>query len=311
MCCERNLKCGSMEARSIQTSARGQHTTRDDIASLGQIHQRFLSCRRRTPKARADEATASKEETTYEGANPTRHKPEAVVCRISPGSAGSSSPVPRPRSPPSRPQAPKRQPLDAAWANPAYSYSPAECFLPHPKITFLVDRPRGLVCQICKVSSLSVRSERDAGLLDDDCTPAVLPCGHVAGARCLEEWFRSGAGSRRDCPFCRKRLTYAACGHRVHERRVTQESVHLLPKTLPAGGCLPDRCAECTKRVLKKAAERRYDDTNREFMEARSRYHRTGSAADELLLLVKKDQLENLMLEDLHVMHVNGWLRNW
>ncbi|KAK7998251.1 CCA tRNA nucleotidyltransferase- mitochondrial [Apiospora arundinis] len=74
--------------------------------------------------------------------------------------------------------------------------SPDNCFVRCPKITFLVDPEggndspggRALECQICRVSTLPlILRPASSPKIKSDTRPAILPCGHVFGHRCLSQ----------------------------------------------------------------------------------------------------------------------------
>jgi len=141
-------------------------------------------------------------------------------------------------------------PVRAGWLTREALYQPSESFIPCPKITFIIYKPRNLLCQICHESRLEPRTDR---VRPTDRTPSILPCGHVAGLRCLSRWFSHllADGKSPCCPFCRVNLEYPECGHPVPERPVTRENIYLLPPTLQDGGVLPKRCWDCSKPGLR------------------------------------------------------------
>ena len=53
----------------------------------------------------------------------------------------------------------KLRPLVAGWMRRGSRYRGDECFLPCPKITFLVDEPIALACQLCQDSHLKLQPE--------------------------------------------------------------------------------------------------------------------------------------------------------
>lgn len=133
------------------------------------------------------------------------------------------------------------KPVTAGWIKRNSQYSPSDNFIPLPYFTFAIDRPANLLCVICRVSVLAV---------EDTCTsdrnPAIMACGHIAGSKCLAEYF---ADPEREglfnCPICQASLNHTRCGHRVKERVLTTESIRALPRTLPYGGVIHEKCTEC------------------------------------------------------------------
>ncbi|KAI0109857.1 hypothetical protein F4814DRAFT_461082 [Daldinia grandis] len=126
-------------------------------------------------------------------------------------------------------------------------FSEEESFFPDPMITFLVDRPANLVCQICKTVTLSVGPLAQTPY---DSTPAILPCGHLACHNCLKAW----VDTNRTCPFCRKEMRYSGCGHTLKPALITHDIITTLPKTLSRGGKIGESCRECQDRENKDKA---------------------------------------------------------
>ena len=87
----------------------------------------------------------------------------------------------------------------------------------------------------------------------DDSVPSIMPCGHIAGSRCLAEWAEvedknraeKGGRKHRSCPFCRTPLKYALCRHKLYPRVIDMNSILNLPTTIPEGGSIPAQCREC------------------------------------------------------------------
>ncbi|KAI2781160.1 hypothetical protein F4815DRAFT_444707 [Daldinia loculata] len=118
------------------------------------------------------------------------------------------------------------------------SFAEGESYFPDPMVTFLVDRPEDLLCQICQTVTLSIGSM--AHTPNDD-TPAILPCGHLACHNCLRAW----VDANRSCPFCRKEMKYSGCGHTLKPALIAHDTITTLPKTLPRGGKIAENCREC------------------------------------------------------------------
>ncbi|KAK3688570.1 hypothetical protein B0T22DRAFT_157838 [Podospora appendiculata] len=119
--------------------------------------------------------------------------------------------------------------------------SHARCFIPCPRLTFLIHKPDNLVCQICQETRLTFASHRNTTTEWADNTPAILPCGHVFGFRCLERWLQIS----NTCAICRLAIRYE-CGHRIPPVAITAGTVLFLPRTIPYGGTIPSKCTQCS-----------------------------------------------------------------
>ena len=200
----------------------------------------------------------------------------------------------------------KGRSLLPSWLQPRHSYDRDESFIPCPKVTFLIDRPPPLVCQICRETRFRLRSPADDGTVNDT-TFSIFPCGHVAGTQGLETWcYAYGT-----CPFCRLELRYPGCGHRIPPRHITHESIHVLPRTLPDGGVIPELCTECLKTNLVAEAEDRFATAAHKFREVRRRVQRTGDPGDEQQLLRMKEEIETVMRDQVHLRYLSSLLSAW
>lgn len=191
-----------------------------------------------------------------------------------------------------------------SWSHPHRTYDPSESFIPYPKITFLIEKPHGLTCQICRDSRFELKFDIDR---QNDSTFSILPCGHVAGRRCIQIW----CNSNDVCPFCRQKLRYRSCGHKVAPRPITKESIHLLPRTLPDEGSIPDLCHDCLKQKLRVDADNRFELVAHQFQDARKRFYRTRDPKDKEELMLKKEKIETLLRDELHFRHLSNYLISW
>ncbi|KAG6366549.1 hypothetical protein INS49_000727 [Diaporthe citri] len=151
-------------------------------------------------------------------------------------------------------------------------------FVPCPKISLSVDAKKLGQCGICQESQLLLRSEK-RGL--DDSTLAILPCGHVAGYKCLRNWFSLNESPA--CPFCRTPLRYQLCNHTSRLiRPLTRENLLSTPDTLPVGGVVPPQCVECS--VATNASVNKYllDAMLDKFKALRTEYHEETDARKKL-----------------------------
>lgn len=198
----------------------------------------------------------------------------------------------------------KISPLFSSWSEPQQRYNADESYFPLPKITFLIDKPRDLLCQICREATCEIKPDSDSF---GDSTFSIFPCGHAAGSQCLRSWLRT----HDTCPFCRLSLRYPGCGHRIPARPMTKESLHLLPRTLPDGGCIPSECARCQKEALVIDANKTFEVAVHEFCEARRRFNRSGGVKDEETMLAKREVFENVLREEVYLRHLSTWLTSW
>lgn len=200
----------------------------------------------------------------------------------------------------------KGKSLLPSWLQNRQGYDRDESFIPCPKITFLIDRPPTLLCQICRDARFRLRSSADDGTVNDT-TFSILPCGHIAGAQCLETW----CNAYGTCPFCRLELCYPGCGHRVRPRHITHESIHLLPRTLPDGGTIPELCSKCLREHLVIEAGERFATAAHKFRETRRRVQRTGDPGDEQELLGIKGEIETVLRDQVHLRYLSSMLSEW
>ncbi|EKJ73941.1 hypothetical protein FPSE_05902 [Fusarium pseudograminearum CS3096] len=193
-------------------------------------------------------------------------------------------------------------PWIAPWFQPHRSYDPEESFIPFPKVTFLVDKPIKIQCQICHQANCQIKPDAEP---PDESQFSLMPCGHAACSNCLEQWFKT----QKTCPFCRANLVYG-CGHAVPPRPLTEEGLHMIPKTLPDRGCIPNFCVHCRKAIQMEEAKDKFRQAVEEFEAARQRFSQTQAAADELIMLSKRDEFETVY-QDVHLNLLRTWLTRW
>lgn len=192
-------------------------------------------------------------------------------------------------------------PLFLSWSHPHRNYNKDECFFPFPKITFLIDKPGGLVCQICRETKFTLKSAAP-----DSSTFSIMPCGHAACSGCLTQWF----DTKLRCPFCRLSMRYSRCSHAIPLRSLTDSSIQQLPRTLPDGGHIRDGCESCLQAKLLKEARPKLRVAESLFRVARRRYHdaRQQDTADELL---RRRQEFETIIPDVHVKVLTTCLTSW
>jgi PHD/YefM family antitoxin component YafN of YafNO toxin-antitoxin module len=198
----------------------------------------------------------------------------------------------------------KTLPRFSSWFQPNRRYDPQESFFPFPKVTFLIDQPIELKCQICHQASCQIKSDAES---PDESTFSLMPCGHAACLQCLEGWFEY----QGTCPFCRVDLIYPGCGHRVPVRPLTREGLHLLPRTLPDQGRIPNFCAQCLKETLLSQAEEKLKQAIEGFEATRQRFYHTKAAADKATMLNMKDEFETVLRDEVYLKRLSTWLTSW
>ncbi|KAI1169528.1 PEBP-like protein [Nemania sp. FL0916] len=125
-----------------------------------------------------------------------------------------------------------------------------------------------IICQICRHRPLTISPRARPFILEGSVEPldqlvnmfihgfeqtALLPCGHVFGARCLRQEY---SGQRHlVCPSCGFQMTYASCGHAIPPAIVPINSAgsvrDTFPLTIPEGGLKPSHCKECRWRAIR------------------------------------------------------------
>ncbi|KAI1638105.1 hypothetical protein F4809DRAFT_269460 [Biscogniauxia mediterranea] len=156
-----------------------------------------------------------------------------------------------------------------------------DSFFPTPKITFLIDQPDNLTCQICHETTLKMGlSSEDA----KDTTPAILACGHVACSSCLDLWL----GANHNCPFCRKEMTYSSCGHDVEPRIIAHDTIHSIPRTLADGGKIGQKCGSCRAKAQRHGSLEKWEELAEQFKTARQAAE--SLKTDEAVQAMKKAQ---------------------
>ncbi|KAI1321712.1 hypothetical protein F5Y16DRAFT_413636 [Xylariaceae sp. FL0255] len=185
-----------------------------------------------------------------------------------------------------------------------------ESFFPSPKVTFLIDEPQNLICQICQQTNLriaiTVEESRDED--KDGEIPALLACGHIACKSCLDSWL----DHNDSCPFCRISLRHTAqsCQHKVQPRLIAHDTIHSLPPTLPNGGKIGDRCYLCLEKDHKNITLERMVEGAEKFKLARAKAERSGEKAD-LEELKKIQQNWERLPEDLLWVLTRAKARQW
>ncbi|RYP49112.1 hypothetical protein DL768_005109 [Monosporascus sp. mg162] len=159
------------------------------------------------------------------------------------------------------------------------SAAEGESFFPTPKVTFLIDEPEGLKCQICLTTPLEMA---ESSQRPNERTPIILPCGHAGCGDCMHMWLTA----HHSCPFCRRDMHHKGCGHPVEPRVIAHDTIHSLPRTTAEGGSVGHKCPDCKIGELQAAALRNWKDLARDLRAARARAREHGT--DEAVKAVKK-----------------------
>ncbi|RYP37216.1 hypothetical protein DL767_003035 [Monosporascus sp. MG133] len=159
------------------------------------------------------------------------------------------------------------------------STAEGESFFPTPKVTFLIDEPEGLKCQICLTTPLEMA---ESSQRPNERTPVILPCGHAGCGDCMHTWL----SAHHSCPFCRRDMHHKGCGHAVEPRVIAQDTIHSLPRTTAEGGSVGHKCPDCKIGELQAAALKNWKDLARDLRAARARAREHGT--DESVKAMKK-----------------------
>ncbi|KAI1335833.1 hypothetical protein F5Y15DRAFT_224111 [Xylariaceae sp. FL0016] len=156
-------------------------------------------------------------------------------------------------------------------------YKPVDTFISSPKVTFLIDQPDNLLCQICYEQNLRMgKSAADPA----NSTPSIIPCGHIACHSCFSSWLET----KDTCPFCRKSMQHKQCQHAVKPRLITSETIGDFPPTLAEGGKIGELCLPCRARSRQDQCFRKWADAAEKFKVVRKRAEMldTAEAFEEL-----------------------------
>ncbi|KAI1113822.1 hypothetical protein F5Y14DRAFT_451632 [Nemania sp. NC0429] len=170
-----------------------------------------------------------------------------------------------------------KQARDTTTATPDTGDVPSGgCFVPSPMVTFLIDQPDDLICQVCRETPLKLAVTAENPTPD---LTYILPCGHIF-CSCIGLWLES----HDSCPFCRTSMTYTGCKHPVKPRVVAQDTIHTLPDTLANGGVIANLCPECDAKDRREISVQRWADHAKRFEIARRGAKELGT----------KEAMENL-----------------
>ena len=161
-----------------------------------------------------------------------------------------------------------------------------ESFFPNPKVTFLLDSPQNLRCQICMSTPLALAKNADRA---GEQAPAILPCGHVACFSCMYAWL----DEHPSCPFCRMDMTHKGCGHAVEPRILSPDQMLTLARTIPEGGCIGPECQDCRLESLHALALAQWKALAKSVRDARHADQERSSDATRAALKKAVDAFEN------------------
>ena len=238
-------------SRPIRDSGRGEAAA---------PRSRFLSTRRARPNApsprRRNPADFSDSDSSFASSWSSRGSSAGERSQLAPVARDFLESSRRAQSSPEQGGKDSKQPVVGAAVE-------GESFFPNPKVTFLIDEPRNLTCQICLVEPLSMAERADRA---GEKAPVILPCGHVACAGCMDSWL----GEHHSCPFCRLAMVHEACGHAVQPRVVAHDTLLALPRTTAEGGRVGTRCRDCKVEVLRADALAQWKGLARDLRAARA-----------------------------------------
>ncbi len=163
-----------------------------------------------------------------------------------------------------------------------------DCFVPDPKFTFCFAPRDNLCCTICLDSKLTLPRNRER---IRDTNPSILPCGHVFGKQCLDQWLKT----HDTCPNCRRNLRYQLCMHPIRPRRLTRENVTFLPRTVPDGGVIGYQCGKCKIATDQRVAAELWMSLSQPYYRFKLAYEESESQSDKFNMEQKKDRLDEVM----------------
>lgn len=155
-------------------------------------------------------------------------------------------------------------------------------------VTFLVDEVDSLTCQLCEETTMTLSKPT---CKVTDVQPSIMPCGHVAGSRCLHLWLGTG---RSSCPFCDFSLRHAECGHLRAPLVLNRETILDVPKTVPEGGAFAGYCRACRLEKLEVNEVMRARALKAKVLEARAAVEEDGRPEAEEALKKAVRELEDL-----------------
>lgn len=211
------------------------------------------------------------------------------------------------------------RPVTAGWIKTNGDYGETDSYFPVPVITFGIDAPTNIICGLCRVSQLRVQGERGddwfgpEAAAATDSTPALMPCGHVAGADCLADVLDTAEPGSWACPFCRMALVYPVCGHRVRHRALTpNQLVSAIPATIPMGGEISHLCPECRLEELQLTTAMSIGVARYELQQARQLYRDTQAEDAALVIVEKVELIEKICGEAAEeAKRIQAGLRTW
>lgn len=89
--------------------------------------------------------------------------------------------------------------------------------------------------QRCSICNERISARRADGTTEYE---AMLPCGHSFGSICISQWLDQHS-LHKDCPNCRRRIVYQACGHPIRPRGVERAPTPVAEKEMP------ENCVMC------------------------------------------------------------------
>ena len=181
--------------------------------------------------------------------------------------------------------------------------------MPNPRLTCLFGKPDGVVCAICKSTTLKLPALMEEGESPvhresaDDSLPCLLPCGHVFGYDCIAEWLRRSLS----CPVCRFDLQYKLCPHSVWVYPLDASTIFGAPRTIPQGGKVADQCRPCRLATRRRVARTLCEALRPDVERHRLQFEETRSPEDAQRLASTLDAVDKAIQASMGEFQVLEW----
>lgn len=152
------------------------------------------------------------------------------------------------------------------------------CYFPLPIPSFLFEEPM-IRCLMCH-EQLSIDAAPETRN-----SACILPCGHVGCYSCMTRWIKEN----KNCPVCRFKTIHPGCGHPCNIMPINYGTVIFLPKTIPMGGKVNEKCRWCQEEDDITIIMKVLRDAERELLDA----HRDTKIPLELKMCEIEDTIKN------------------